>query len=1017
MPRLTRSVAEEIWRSTARGFEHSGRKQLNISALDSSSKPFSDKPYRDEDGHQPIQELVHVIAALPTTEYSDEESIHKLFNLVQCLIRYQGHYNWEVKAFFNRFIQQIGGAWGQASCYLPFRTCEMLSRLGCLNLTNFICILNRKTSYTQFADDNLAEFIRQLAIQDETHFHEKLPAYLAAVISEEDSLDSRRYQDEGNLKDIVAKFGEDLAENKEVKKKEARPFIETTTATNLGSDTPLSIDTTDENLTMPRLTKEIAQAFVQKMQLSFHRNSNRLVYDSLDSLINKLPLQEAEDPKNYIEALLPLLTYLLGNTSVVAGEFSRRATPYFPSAFCKFLKDYNSLNEENLTLLLYGTQEDSKTKLTLIGFNADIDHHLTRIFRSLAGTSKTTKNPVIKAEDAPTSIPIFLAEIQKEISGPEKVQKLGILKECLEVLEKNKVLTEENYKFILSFCGSNPCAHLSKIPQKLQGFKKGSLDKFLTTLKEDPKAKEESERNKPQIPLSSSTLRNFDKKKEENSLTPRRSAELLTQDLKPSAESTNPLPLETLNPLPVSNGDSADLQKQQSGVLEDAEKVDALTIILDSPQGSNIIEPTNQEKKLKSPIEEESNFLEKNSSDKTELSEKAGTQKEEFVGIPGLEDIPKDQKPLDKKPLDASSDKDKLDPIPPADAKLSLDHQADDPIYSSEPNSNDSSVSVRSEASPVSLQEELQPLQSEKVKGLEGSGSPTDPPLVLKNESNLSGPGDFTNLNSPKTDPIAEFPKIPALEITADTKLKQGKIENLQREAESGNADAQYELGEDYYFGREGLRVNHKETARLHILAANQGHREAQYSAGIFYEFGRDGVEQNMEEAAGLYKLAAEKGHLQAQGRLEGILKSRENRSTTPTATSEIKASSSSPIQRQNSHSSDSKSKPKPLYKQYPKSFFFGGLSLVIGTTTLGISWAKLSSHKDAESLKIIFEALDAVGKLLIKDVGKLNAGVIAGGSTDVCVLLLAILLVVINKHSSKKDNQAEVQRPAAKTK
>lgn len=89
--------------------------------------------------------------------------------------------------------------------------------------------------------------------------------------------------------------------------------------------------------------------------------------------------------------------------------------------------------------------------------------------------------------------------------------------------------------------------------------------------------------------------------------------------------------------------------------------------------------------------------------------------------------------------------------------------------------------------------------------------------------------------------------------------------------------------------------------------------------------------------------------------------------------------------------------KSEPIYKQYPKTFFFGLALDIFGTTALGISAAKLSPlTKDAESLKKIIEGLGAVGQALLKDASNnLNAGVVVGlTSNSVYFLVLAIIFV-----------------------
>ena len=81
--------------------------------------------------------------------------------------------------------------------------------------------------------------------------------------------------------------------------------------------------------------------------------------------------------------------------------------------------------------------------------------------------------------------------------------------------------------------------------------------------------------------------------------------------------------------------------------------------------------------------------------------------------------------------------------------------------------------------------------------------------------------------------------------------------------AEQGNADAQFNLGECYYFGY-GVEQSYEEAVKWYRKAANQGHARAQCNLGICYYNGR-GVEQSYEEAVKWFRKAANQGHARAQ--------------------------------------------------------------------------------------------------------------------------------------------------------
>ena len=61
--------------------------------------------------------------------------------------------------------------------------------------------------------------------------------------------------------------------------------------------------------------------------------------------------------------------------------------------------------------------------------------------------------------------------------------------------------------------------------------------------------------------------------------------------------------------------------------------------------------------------------------------------------------------------------------------------------------------------------------------------------------------------------------------------------ENL-RQAEQGDAKAQYELGEDYYFGNSAPQ-DYAESLKWFLQAAEQGHKQAQANVGMLYALGR----------------------------------------------------------------------------------------------------------------------------------------------------------------------------------
>lgn len=86
-------------------------------------------------------------------------------------------------------------------------------------------------------------------------------------------------------------------------------------------------------------------------------------------------------------------------------------------------------------------------------------------------------------------------------------------------------------------------------------------------------------------------------------------------------------------------------------------------------------------------------------------------------------------------------------------------------------------------------------------------------------------------------------------------------------QARAGEADAQYQLAEQYYRG-DGLTRNYEIARTWYEKAANQGHADAQYQMGYFYQHGLDKLEKNDEQAFAWFHKAALSGHTSAQTQL-----------------------------------------------------------------------------------------------------------------------------------------------------
>ena len=78
------------------------------------------------------------------------------------------------------------------------------------------------------------------------------------------------------------------------------------------------------------------------------------------------------------------------------------------------------------------------------------------------------------------------------------------------------------------------------------------------------------------------------------------------------------------------------------------------------------------------------------------------------------------------------------------------------------------------------------------------------------------------------------------------------------------SADELFMRGEDYFYGKNGLRLNHVEALQWYEQAAQRGHVEAMYSLGYMHAYGK-GTSSNPKKAFDWYKKAAEQGFVKAQ--------------------------------------------------------------------------------------------------------------------------------------------------------
>ena len=94
-------------------------------------------------------------------------------------------------------------------------------------------------------------------------------------------------------------------------------------------------------------------------------------------------------------------------------------------------------------------------------------------------------------------------------------------------------------------------------------------------------------------------------------------------------------------------------------------------------------------------------------------------------------------------------------------------------------------------------------------------------------------------------------------------------VEWYQKAADQGYARAQNNLGHMYYYGL-GVTPSYEKAVEWYQKAADQGYADAQRNLGYMYENGY-GVTQSYEKAVEWYQKAADQGYEEAQAKVEEL--------------------------------------------------------------------------------------------------------------------------------------------------
>ena len=87
----------------------------------------------------------------------------------------------------------------------------------------------------------------------------------------------------------------------------------------------------------------------------------------------------------------------------------------------------------------------------------------------------------------------------------------------------------------------------------------------------------------------------------------------------------------------------------------------------------------------------------------------------------------------------------------------------------------------------------------------------------------------------------------------------------LMQQANAGNAQAEYDLGIDYDYGKGGLPQDPAKAAYWYEQSAKQGDARAEFNLGIDYDQGKDGLPQDPAKAAYWYEQSAKQSYARAE--------------------------------------------------------------------------------------------------------------------------------------------------------
>jgi hypothetical protein len=163
----------------------------------------------------------------------------------------------------------------------------------------------------------------------------------------------------------------------------------------------------------------------------------------------------------------------------------------------------------------------------------------------------------------------------------------------------------------------------------------------------------------------------------------------------------------------------------------------------------------------------------------------------------------------------------------------------------------------------------------DKTASTSSDQKPVAPPIVIAK----SAPQNATR--GEPVDPSSNvITSIPLADLTPKEVVRSKQTATSITPPEPTTPQGQYEVGDNYFYGRDGVFRDNQQAVVWYRRAAEQGYAEAQFTLGQFYEKGW-GVSQDPAQAKKWYSDAARQGSEAADAALKRLAANTPTTSTT----------------------------------------------------------------------------------------------------------------------------------------